>query len=141
EIAQELTAHPIEANPEIAGLNIEQSLLGETVVIKGELIAEEDVIVQGHVDGIIYFKNSSLGVGAHGEIKANIFVKSLIHHGRTSGDIYASDQVSIKKPGQVFGRIFSPRVSTEKGAVIMGSILMEPQNIEEVYATLNGGAA
>lgn len=138
EIAQELTSLPELGT---ASAHTEQSLLGETVVIKGELVSEEDVIVQGHVEGVIYFKNSNLGIGAHGEIKANIFVKSLVHHGRSSGDIYASDQVNVKKPAQVFGRIFSPRVSTEKGAVLMGSISMEPQNIEEVFATLNGGAA
>lgn len=141
EIADELTSLPVDINLGTACPYAERSLIGETVVIKGELMSEEDVIVQGQVDGVIYFKNCSLGIGAHAEIKANIFVKSMVHHGRTSGDIYASDQVSIKKPGQVFGRIFSPRVSTEKGAVLMGSISMEPQNIEEIFAKLNGAAA
>lgn len=140
EIADELTSLPEEMNLGNTCPYSERCIIGETVVIKGELMAEEDVIVQGHVDGVIYFKNSSLGIGAHAEIKANIFVKSMVHHGRTSGDIYASDQVSIKKPAQVFGRIFAPRVSTEKGAVLMGSISMEPQNVEDVFATLNGTA-
>jgi len=141
EIAEELTSLPIDINlGQDACPFAERSLIGETVVIKGELLSEEDVIVQGHVDGTVYFKNCSLGVGAHAEIKANIFVKSMVHHGRTSGDIYASDQVSIKKPAQVFGRIFAPRVSTEKGSVIMGSVAMEPQNIEEVFAKLQGVA-
>jgi cytoskeletal protein CcmA (bactofilin family) len=141
EIADELTSLPVDINLGTTCPYAERSIIGETVVIKGELISEEDVIVQGQVEGVIYFKNCSLGIGAHAEIKANIYVKSMVHHGRTSGDIYASDQVSIKKPGQVFGRIFSPRVSTEKGAVLMGSISMEPQNIEEAFANFSGAAA
>jgi len=140
EIAEELTSFPVDINLGTASPLAERSIIGETVVIKGELTSEEDVIIQGHFDGIIYFKNSSLGVGAHAEIKATIFVKSMVHHGSTSGDIYASDQVSIKKPGHVYGKIFSPRVSTEKGAMLMGSIEMESQNIEEIYARLHGDA-
>jgi cytoskeletal protein CcmA (bactofilin family) len=119
--------------------SVGQSILGESVVIKGELISEEDVIIQGHLDGVIYFKNCSLGVGVNAEIKANIFVESLVHHGLINGDIYASKQVNFKKPGQVDGNIFSPRVSTE-GAVIRGSIKMESQNIEEIYDRLYGAA-
>lgn len=116
----------------------ERSVIGETVVIKGELISEEDVVIQGHIDGTIYFKNNNLGVGAHSQIKGNIFVKSMVGHGEIKGDIFASDRVIIKKPGHVYGKIHSPRVSTEKGAVLMGSIVMEAQNIEQLFASMGG---
>jgi cytoskeletal protein CcmA (bactofilin family) len=92
------------------------------------------------MEGVIYFKDCSLGVGAHAEIRANIFVEAMVHHGMIAGDIYASRQVSIKKPGQVDGRIFSPRVSTEKGAILRGSIEMEAQNIDEIYDKFYGAA-
>jgi len=116
----------------------ERSVLGESVIIKGELLSEEDVIIQGHIDGTIYFKNNALGVGTHSQIKGNIYVKSLVGHGEIRGDIYASDRVIIKKPGHVYGKIHAPRVSTEKGAVLMGSITMEPQNIEQIFASMGG---
>ena len=137
EIAEELTSLPVDIHFGMQSRDAERSIIGETVVLKGMLASEEDVIIQGQLDGIIYFKNCSLGVGAHAEIKGNIFVKSLVHHGRTAGDIYASDQVSIKKPAHVDGKIFSPRVSTEKGVIIMGSIEMESQDIEAIYARLH----
>lgn len=116
------------------------SLLSETVVIKGEIFSEEDLIIQGHVEGVLYFKNCCLGIGADAEIKGDIFAKTLVHQGRSTGNIYASDQVSIKQPASISGKIFAPRISTEKGARIMGGIEMAPQNIEDLYAKLHGPA-
>lgn len=109
------------------------SWLGETVRIKGEIISEENVQINGHVDGVIYFKNHALEIGAQGQIKANIFVKSLCSAGNVKGDIYASDQIAIKKSGHVYGKILSPRIHIESGAVLMGSLEMDPQNIEKIF--------
>lgn len=140
-ISEELI--PLSANSESSSgvLYPEQSIIGETIMIKGELIAGEDVIVQGQIDGVIYFLNNSIGIGPHSQVHGNIFVKSIISHGAVKGDVYASDQIILKKPGHVNGKLHSPRVSTEKGAVIMGSIVMEPQNIEEVYANFSSAHA
>ena len=38
-------------------------MIGKTVGIKGQLISEEDVVIEGPFDGDLYFKNNSLGVG------------------------------------------------------------------------------
>ena len=128
-----------------------RSIFGETVVIKGQVTTDEsedgegsdgsegDIIILGHVDGVIYFKNCCLGIGAHSEIHGNVFVKTLVHYGRIDGNIY-SNKVNIKKPGYVEGQIFSPRVSTEKGATLMGSICMEQQDIAAVYNKQYGPA-
>lgn len=113
-----------------------KSLIGEAVMIKGEVIAEEDVVVQGQIDGIVYFKNNSLIVGHNAQIQANIFVKSIVMHGEIKGDVYANDKVVIKRPGHIFGDLHSPRVSIESGAVLMGNIEMEPQNIEKAFADM-----
>ena len=137
-VSDELMPLAVENSPAASCSYSERSVIGESVIIKGELLSEEDVIIQGHIDGTIYFKNNALGVGTHSQIKGNIYVKSLVGHGEIRGDIYASDRVIIKKPGHVYGKIHAPRVSTEKGAVLMGSIAMEPQNIEQIFASMGG---
>lgn len=111
-----------------------KSVIGEAVMITGELITEEDVVVQGQIDGSVYFKNCDLVVGSNAQIQANIFVKSIVTHGEIKGDVYANEHVHIKKPGHVFGNIHSPRVSIESGAVLMGKIEMEPQDIDKAYS-------
>jgi cytoskeletal protein CcmA (bactofilin family) len=114
-----------------------KSIIGEAVMITGEVITEEDIIVQGQIDGIVYFKDCNLLVGNNAQIQANLFVKSLVNHGEIKGDVYANDYIEIKKPGHVFGDIHSPRVSIESGAVLMGKIEMEAQDIDKVYLEMS----
>jgi len=119
-------------------LSPDRSLIGESVMIKGELISEEDVVIQGGVDGIIYLKNHSLALGPHALIKATLFIKSLVAQGEVNGHVYASEQVVLKKPCHHTGDIHSPRISIESGAVLLGGVEMEAQNIEEVFERLSG---
>ncbi len=116
------------------------SVIGESVMIKGEIIAEEDVVLQGQVDGTIYFKNNSLVAGHQAQIHGNIFVKSIVSHGEIKGDIYAGDQVILKKLGHIFGNTHAPRISIESGAILMGNIEMEPQDIEKAFSNIVGYA-
>jgi cytoskeletal protein CcmA (bactofilin family) len=114
------------------------SVIGESVMVKGEIIAEEDVVLQGQVDGTIYFKNNSLVAGHQAQIHGNLFVKSIVTHGEIKGDIYASDQVIVKKLGHIFGNTHAPRISIESGAILMGNIEMEPQDIEKAFSNVVG---
>lgn len=114
----------------------ETSLIGATVSIKGEVVAEEDVLLHGQIDGIIYFKNNSLEVSQSAKIIANTFVKSMVSYGAITGDIYASDRVLIKKTGQVIGKICAPRLDIESGSSLLGTIEMEPQNIEKIFSEI-----
>jgi len=121
--------------------NMDISVIGESVMIKGNIISDEDVAIQGQIDGIIYFKNNRLIVGPHAQIHATILVKSVITHGEIKGDIFAGDQVIIRKPGHVFGDVHSPRISIESGAVLMGSVEMEQQNIENIFSNMPSNSA
>lgn len=113
-----------------------QSYIGPSISLQGELISGECVIIEGNYEGIIYFKNNNLGVGPRSQIKANVIVNSLFLDGEILGDIYAGNLVVVNEKGKARGKIRSPRVSTEKGAMLMGSVEMEPQNLEEIYAQI-----
>lgn len=114
-----------------------KSIIGESIIIKGELFAKEDVVIQGKLEGI-YYANNSLGLGPRSHVKGNVFVKSLISYGDVEGDIYASDHVVINSSGQVYGNIHAPRFSTKQGAIIMSQINVEAQNIEERFTKIAG---
>ena len=94
----------------------------KSIFIKGELTVEEDLTVEGRVEGKIELKDHNLWVGPHGEVKAEIHAKSVIIAGNVVGSIFASDFVEIRLTGSAQGSIQCPRVSLVEGAKFMGRI-------------------
>jgi cytoskeletal protein CcmA (bactofilin family) len=88
----------------------------ESVFIKGELTVEEDLTVEGRVEGKIELKNHNLWIGPQGEVNAEIYAKSVIVAGDVIGNIFASEVVEIKLSGSVLGNIKCPRISVVDGA-------------------------
>lgn len=117
----------------------EHSLIGESMLIKGEVFADEDVVIHGGIDGVICVKNNILLIGQHALLKANIFAKTIITQGEIKGDMYSSEQVVLKKSAQVTGNLHSPRISVESGGVLMGDVKMEPQDLEKVFKEKTSG--
>ena len=99
--------------------------IGPSIYIKGDLTGEEDLIIQGHVEGTINLKQNNLTIGQDGKISANIFARSVTVEGTLKGDIYGEEKVVIKKSGDVNGNVTAPRVSLEDGARFKGSMDMD----------------
>jgi cytoskeletal protein CcmA (bactofilin family) len=100
------------------------SVLGPTLVFKGELSAEEDLMLKGRVEGSITH-TASLRIGEEGSVKGNIKAKYITVEGHVEGDLHGSGSVTVKESAQVIGNIFAPRVSLIEGARFKGSIDME----------------
>jgi cytoskeletal protein CcmA (bactofilin family) len=94
----------------------------ESVYIRGDLIVEEDLTIEGRVEGRIDLKNHNLWIGLHGKVKADICAKSAIIAGDLVGNISASELVDIKLSGSMQGNITCPRVSIVEGAKFKGRI-------------------
>jgi len=101
------------------------SVVGPTLVIKGELEAGENLLVQGRVEGTITHNAESLTIGERGNVQANIKARNLIIEGTVDGDIYCSESVSIHASAKVTGNIFTPRISITEGAHFKGGIDMD----------------
>jgi len=101
-------------------------MIGPGIRIKGEVTGEEDLVVQGAVEGTIRLRGNQLIVGESGQVHADIQAKTVKIDGEVSGDIVATENVVISKLGNVQGNIVAPRVSLEDGAVFKGSIDMNP---------------
>jgi cytoskeletal protein CcmA (bactofilin family) len=108
-----------------AGTEGKTSVVGPTLVIKGELEAGENLIVQGRVEGTITHNAESLIIGQQGNVKANIKARNVIIEGTVDGDIYGSESVSIHETAKVQGNIFTPRISITDGAHFKGGIDMD----------------
>jgi cytoskeletal protein CcmA (bactofilin family) len=101
----------------------------ESIFIRGELSVEEDLTVEGRVEGKIELKDHNLWVGPHGEVKAEIHAKCVVIAGDVTGSIFASELVEIKLSGSVQGSIQCPRVSLIDGAKFTGRIDTEKTGV------------
>jgi cytoskeletal protein CcmA (bactofilin family) len=100
------------------------SVIGPTLVFKGELSADEDLIIEGHIEGTIAHHKKHLTVGKQGRVQANIHASSVIVLGKLVGDIHSEGMVSLAKGADVKGNIFCARIVMEDGARFKGKIDM-----------------
>ncbi len=106
------------------------SVIGPTLVFKGELSADEDLIIEGHIEGTIAHHKKNLTVGKQGRVKADIDATSVIIEGQLVGDIRSDGIVSLAKGADVKGNIFCARIVMEEGARFEGKIDMgEPPKV------------
>jgi len=101
------------------------SVIGQTLQFKGDLVAEEDLLIQGNVRGTINHRAKNLTIGAHGNVTANIVAQNVIVQGKIQGEIRATESVIIEPSARVVGDIFAPRVGLKEGAKFKGSIDMD----------------
>jgi len=99
------------------------SILGPTIQFKGELSAEEDLIIQGRVEGTIAHKQR-LTIGREGVVHANVDAQSVVVEGVIEGDVRAEKSVSVKETARMTGNIASPSVTILQGANFNGSVDM-----------------
>lgn len=84
--------------------------IGPSIVIHGDVSGEEDLIVDGTVEGTVNFKDNNLVVSANGQVKANISARIIRIDGEVKGELHGSEQVVISPSGKVHGDIRAPRV-------------------------------
>ena len=101
------------------------SVLGPTLKFRGELSAQEDLIIQGSVEGSITH-TQSLTVGTDGTMKGDIRARVIVVDGKVEGDLYATESVNIRATAKVKGNVFAPRVGIVDGAFFQGQIEMQP---------------
>lgn len=99
--------------------------IGKSVVITGELNGNEDVFIEGQVEGKVELRHHVLTVGPNGKLKANVFARQVVVLGEVVGNITASEKVAIRDDGAVDGDLISPRVAIAEGAHFRGSIDMQ----------------
>jgi len=101
------------------------ALLGASIVVKGEISSEEDLQIDGKVEGPISLRGHRLTVGRTAELSSEINAREVIVYGNASGNLRARDRVEIKKDGRVIGDIATSRISIEDGAYFKGHIEIE----------------
>jgi cytoskeletal protein CcmA (bactofilin family) len=98
--------------------------IGRSIRIRGEVSGDEDLIIQGHVDGTVSLKEHTVTVGPDGNVKADITGRVVTVEGSVEGNLTADEQVILRGTAQVVGDITAPRVVLEDGVRFRGGVDM-----------------
>jgi cytoskeletal protein CcmA (bactofilin family) len=119
---QALRPETLRSSPPVAG---ERAAIGRSITIRGEVTGEEDLLIQGRVEGSVDLKEQAVTVGREGTVKANISGRMVTVEGEVEGDLTALEQVILRSSARVQGDITAPRVVLEDGATFRGGIDMD----------------
>lgn len=113
---------PKEAPKPFADTRADVGHIGKSVVIRGELTGNEDLYLDGEIEGNINLRDHKLVIGPNGKIKATITARDVVVHGRVEGNLTASDRVELKRNCTLIGDVATQRIVIEDGAFFKGAI-------------------
>jgi len=102
----------------------QQATIGRSIRIRGEVSGDEDLLIQGHVDGSVNLKDHAVTVGPEGDVKANITGRIVTVEGKVEGDLTGAERVILRGSAEVAGDITAPRVVLEDGVRFRGGVEM-----------------
>ncbi|MBW1811147.1 MAG: polymer-forming cytoskeletal protein [Deltaproteobacteria bacterium] len=99
------------------------TIIGETILVRGNLQGDEDLTVQGRIEGSINL-SKTLIIEPSGVVKADASINNAVISGVMMGNLSASDSVEITETGRMLGDISAPRVIIVEGALFKGKVDM-----------------
>lgn len=108
--------------------------IGATLRIRGDLSGDEDLILQGALEGTVELRKHQLTIGKDGSLNATVHARVIEVEGRVEGDLHGEERVVLRGSANVKGNIVAPRVSLEDGCRFKGAIDMEPAGAAEATA-------
>jgi cytoskeletal protein CcmA (bactofilin family) len=99
--------------------------LGPSLQVKGEISGDEDLLIDGSVEGRVHLEGRNLTIGTTAKITADIVADEVVVGGNLKGNIRAKNRIEIKKDGSVIGDLTTAQIMIEDGAYFKGSIEIE----------------
>ena len=96
--------------------------IGHGVEIEGRISSNQDLRIDGKVEGTIEVGDHSVIVGQSAVIAADLVARSILISGSVVGDVTASDRVELKAGASLDGDVKTPRLIVADGAVLNGAI-------------------
>src|SRR5436305_1644111 len=115
----------------------DRATIGPSIFIKGDLAGDEDLIIEGRVEGRVDLKQHNVTIGKNGRVRADVFGRVVNVEGEVDGNVFAQEQAVLRQSGAVRGNITSPRVTLEDGSRFKGSIDMEPKDGNKAAGSSN----
>lgn len=111
--------------------------IGKTVVIRGELKGNEDLVIDGQVEGTIQLTEGRLTIGPTANVAADLVARDVLVLGRLRGNIAATGRVELRAGSVVDGDVRASRLAIEDNAVFHGRVdLTQGATAPEAAATV-----
>ena len=108
--------------------------IGKAISIRGDLTGNEDMVIEGKVEGKVDLPNNQLTIGANGDVKAEIHAKSVVVVGRLVGNVFGLERIEIQATGKIEGDVTAPKLIVAEGAQLNGAIQMTQKGTREETA-------
>ena len=105
-----------------ARVESQYSMIGKSMVIKGEITATDPLHINGRVEGKINAPEQRVTIGKEGAVKADISAREVVIMGDVCGNLKGSDRVEIRSDGSLMGELVAHRVCIEDGAFLKGAV-------------------
>ena len=119
---------PIHVAPVVRMETTKVASIGKSLHVKGELSGNEDLIIEGKVEGKIALTGYNVTIGETGRVAAEVHAKTIVIAGLVHGNVVAGDKVEVAATGTMMGDIRAPRVVLLDGGRFKGSIDMESKS-------------
>ncbi len=96
--------------------------IGRALRIEGRIFSQENLTIDGEIDGTIELGDHNLTIGAGAAVKADLTAKTITINGAVTGNVLATDRVHLQATGSVDGDITTPQLLMADGAVIKGKV-------------------
>ena len=103
-----------------------QSRIGKSVKFKGDIHSDEDLVIDGQVEGGIDIPKNMLVIGTTGKVKAAIQARSLVIQGEFGGKAQVSERTQITATGRLNGDLVTGRIVIEDGGTFCGTSDVRP---------------
>ena len=110
-----------------------KSVLGETLIVKGQIHSREDLTIEGEVEGTIDMIDHQLTIAANGNVRANVMAREVEVFGSIQGKVEALDKVCIRKGASFVGDIHSARIVIEDGVYVKAGVDLSRQPIHSQH--------
>ncbi len=97
------------------------TIVGKTMKIVGEVVSEEELYIDGELEGTLELRNP-LTIGPNSKVIANIKATEIVVFGSVRGNVEALNRISLRAGASMIGDIKTAGIIIDDGAYFKGGI-------------------
>ena len=98
------------------------TVIGKSVTIRGQMSGQEDLFMDGVIEGTIQLSDGRLTIGPNARVQADLQARDVVIYGRVDGKVRATGRIELRDSAAVRGDLFAERLSIEENATVKGRV-------------------
>jgi len=111
------------------------TVIGKSVTVRGELSGQEDLYMDGVVEGTISLTGARLTIGPNARVQADLQAQDIVIQGQVDGKVRATGRIELRSSAIVRGDLFAERLSIEENATVKGRVELTESTVKPAVAT------